>query len=301
MFAIHDLVAIGYFACLHLVLWASAPSAARDGCLLRVDLWLAALTASGLLARGAHRAHRLWAVLYRACLVGAVLDSYLMLRQLLPAVRSDVVDDSLLRLDLRLFGFEPALWLQRFNVAAVVEYFSFYYLSYFFIIAAFMVAMLWLRRPDRVTSEYAIGTMLVLMLGQLGYLLVPATGPIHHFADLFDGPVRGGVLWASIGQTVNSSGALKDVFPSLHTAIPCYYALFAWRQARQNRRWRPAAWLVSWFAAHIVISTMLLRWHYLIDVLAGLLLALLSWWLAARLAELDTARRQQHGLPAAWP
>ena len=43
-------------------------------------------------------------------------------------------------------------------------------------------------------------------------------------------------------------------------------------------------------------ATVVLRWHYAIDVVAGLALALGAHWAAPRLIELYQARREQIGL-----
>jgi membrane-associated phospholipid phosphatase len=49
-----------------------------------------------------------------------------------------------------------------------------------------------------------------------------------------------------------------------------------------------------------VIATMFLRWHYLIDVLAGLTLAFGGFLLAARLSSLEISYREENGLGPVW-
>ncbi|MBW2453800.1 MAG: phosphatase PAP2 family protein [Deltaproteobacteria bacterium] len=299
-FTLQDLIPLAYLALIRVLVWQAVPSPARALSAWRVDGCILALVGGALLCRGLVVAPRWRAVVYRLCLMAVVIESYLMLRDLLPLLRSDSFDQALLDLDLAVFGFEPAFWLERFNLRPVVEYFSFFYFSYFALVATYLVVMLWVLRPGRATSEYAIGSFLVLCLGQLGYLVVPGTGPIHHFADQFAAPVDGGFFWSCVTHTVAAGGALRDIFPSLHTAVPTWYALFSWTQARRDRRWRPAAVVCSWFALNIMLSTMVLRWHYLVDVIAGLALALLVSRVAPRLAAWEARRRQRLGLPAPW-
>jgi membrane-associated phospholipid phosphatase len=45
---------------------------------------------------------------------------------------------------------------------------------------------------------------------------------------------------------------------------------------------------------------MFLRWHYIIDVVAGLTLALSACLLAARISRREVARRQERGLQPVW-
>jgi predicted signal transduction protein with EAL and GGDEF domain len=58
---------------------------------------------------------------------------------------------------------------------------------------------------------------------------------------------------------------------------------------------------VAFFALNIVVATMFLRWHYVIDVIAGLLLAVFSHTLAVRLSEREHTRREALGLGPDWP
>lgn len=50
----------------------------------------------------------------------------------------------------------------------------------------------------------------------------------------------------------------------------------------------------------IIVSTMLLRWHYAVDVVAGLSLASAAGWLAPRLEAWEERRRAQWGFAAPW-
>jgi membrane-associated phospholipid phosphatase len=50
--------------------------------------------------------------------------------------------------------------------------------------------------------------------------------------------------------------------------------------------------LCSFFALNIILSTMVLRWHYLVDVIAGLGLALAVAVAAPRLAAWEARRRR---------
>jgi membrane-associated phospholipid phosphatase len=240
------------------------------------------------------------ASIYRASIVGVLVSSYLTLRDFLQLVRQDALDDVLVRADLALFGVEPALWLERFNRRPIVEWFSFFYFSYFAICGLYMLVVVWLTRPARRTTEFALGTLIVFGLGQLGYTAVPGYGPIKYLATQFHGGIDGGFFWGCVWGTVQAGGAMKDIFPSLHTATPLWFALFALHQARSDRRWLWPAGITAFFSANIIFSTMLLRWHYGVDVLAGLTLAIGASVLAPRLAALEEVWRRSAGLDGPW-
>jgi membrane-associated phospholipid phosphatase len=59
--------------------------------------------------------------------------------------------------------------------------------------------------------------------------------------------------------------------------------------------------VVAFVTTNIVIATMFLRWHYVIDVVAGLLLAAVAVTTAAAITRWELARRAELGLTNNWP
>src|SRR4051812_22625094 len=125
---LQDLALISYLLIVWKLIWSSAAGPEQDFCARRVYICLAIVLLGAWCARGQSGLPQgvRWLV-YRLGIAGVLLENYLMLRYLLPLVRPDQVDDGLYQLDLRLFGVEPALWLERFNQQPIVEYFAFFY------------------------------------------------------------------------------------------------------------------------------------------------------------------------------
>ena len=74
----------------------------------------------------------------------------------------------------------------------------------------------------------------------------------------------------------------KDCFPSGHVAV----AIVCWILARRIHR--PLGFVFGVVAAGVILSTVYLRYHYVVDVIAGALLAafaLTGWLRAPRPAE----------------
>jgi membrane-associated phospholipid phosphatase len=295
-FALQDGILLVYQGIVAGLAWGRGATEARMAACAMAALVLGCLAGRCEALPGGVRA-----ATYRLTLFGALVVNYVMLRDLLPTLRPDSVDAALLAIDVAALGAPPALWLERYNHELAVEWFSFFYLSYFALCAGYMLAVLWLMRPGRHTTEFVIGSIIVYCVGQLGYIAVPAYGPVRHLAPEFAGPVQGGLFWGWIQATVASYGALKDVFPSVHTAASAWFAIFAWRQASRDRRWTWPARATAFAAANIVISTLFLRWHYAVDVVAGLALAALADALSRRLSRLEEERRARAGggLPGA--
>ena len=301
IFAVQDILMLGYLLVVWRLVWGSTGRADQEECSRLVYLCLGVIVLGCWIARGTRAlpyAVR-WTV-YRLALAGVLLENYLMLRLLLPLVRPDQVDEELYQLDLKIFGVEPALWLERLNHRPIIEYFSFFYFSYFFICATYLITVVLLSKGSRRTAEFAIGTLFVFCFGQLGYMSVPAVGPIRYLVTSFHGPLDGGFFWGCVSRTVEAGSAMKDVFPSLHTAVPTWFTLFSFLQARTDPRWKWPARVMGFFAANIIFSTMLLRWHYAVDVVAGLCLATTARLLTPRIVLWEERLRARHGLSIPW-
>jgi hypothetical protein len=292
----HDWLAAGYASwLLGVAVWGQRAQEARlQQALLSVAV-LGVLLGfrSGLLGSNAGPI-----ALYRLSLLAAIQLPYFLLRDLIPAATSAVLDESLYRVDLALFGGEPSLWMDRLITPGRTEWFAFFYFSYFMVLAVHTLPILFLERRARLAQEFATGMVGVFALGQLCYFMVPGYGPYLHLADLYQNPLPVGFWMDLVLRTVQSGGALLDIFPSLHTAGPLYIALFSFRH-RALRPFRYTWPLVAFFSANIILATLYLRWHYGIDVLAGIALAAGWLHLAPRLVSWHRRRLVAPG--ASWP
>jgi membrane-associated phospholipid phosphatase len=227
---------------------------------------------------------------YHLLPIFAVLAVYFNLRSILPIINPVSYDAALHQLDVALFGLEPTLAIEPLSTPRVVEWFSFFYYSYFFLIASFIFVMVFTCSSDERLASFATGVLLVVGIGHYVYTLVPGVGPYAFLAHEYSGPLQGGPFYFLVLDTVGKAGAMRDIFPSLHTALPTYLSLFAWRY------YPKVAMLATVFACNIIGATIVLRWHYAVDVVAGLLLAVVSFMAAPRLVEAYQARRHLAGL-----
>lgn len=278
------------------ILAGSGPLQERAEQAVLIDLGLFAaglcVTRGGLVARDG----LLGATLYRLLGPVVLFMSYFQLRIILPTVSSAAYDHSIHALDLALFGVEPAVAWDRFVTPLATEWFSFFYLGYFGLLAVYLSLMTFLCRDAERLASFALGIFMLFTTGQLLYMVVPGYGPYAALAAHFTRPLEGPTFWPLVWETVSAGGAMKDIFPSLHTAVPTFFALFSFR----HRRTTALRWLwpvVALVASQIVLATMYLRWHYLIDVVAGLALAVAVDAISARVGRWEVARRERLGLP----
>jgi PAP2 superfamily len=195
--------------------------------------------------------------------------SFYALGAAVPLLGHPRVDGLLLSWDRAIFGQTPALawesWLHPWleDIAMAGYLFFFYYL-----IAG---PGHYCLRDLRLFRKCIVGLFTLYGLAFLGYTFVPAAGP--HVYMTFQTPLRGWLLDWTL-KPVNQGSNSLDVFPSVHVAASFYLLLFDWKHWRKRFWWVLVPCLILWF------STLYLRFHYLVDILAAIVVALIGWWTA---------------------
>ena len=90
----------------------------------------------------------------------------------------------------------------------------------------------------------------------------------------------------------------RNACPSLHAAFGVFTAGCAWELFQG---WRFSRWLIgiSWvWTAAVLLSTLLIKQHVFLDLLAGSLLGLMSWWFVGRMPNRTTAPANANGSSA---
>lgn len=299
--ALYDVVVAVYLAAIPAALAMTPASAVRDRVLHQHIVLLAVVVSFIIAARtDACQSSRFVGFGYRIALAGSMAATYVLLGDALPLLNSGVRDQELFLLDLDLFGVEPAILLQRWASPAVVDWFSAFYLSYFALLTMFLMPPVLFSKNERMSGELAVVVLLTCAVGQSLYVAVPGFGPLYATTEAFDGPLVGQWWFELMNGIVSGAGAKKDIFPSLHTATPAGLTIVAFRYRHGPlMRW---VWpLIPFATANIIIATLLLRWHYIIDVVAGLALAGTCAFIAAHATAWDIQRRRKGGILSAWP
>ena len=188
-------------------------------------------------------------------------------------VRHDC-DGQLIALDQRLFGFQASVAIQRFITPARTAWMEFAYF-YHILNIPLVGCFVYLCCPRGRFREMMNGLMVVTFLGLLGYVLVPAIGPLYSLHDFYTVSLSQPVaIFNQQLAFMDLARIHRDVFPSMHVAISFLVWLYAWRNSRA------LFWAVCPLILSLWVSTVYLRYHYLIDVGAGLLLAPASFFLA---------------------
>ena len=186
-------------------------------------------------------------------------------------------DQVLIQIDQWLFwGYHPLKLLEPLVTRAGVEFFTQVYISLYLVPLVSMIGFLH-QGKVRAFRNAILAFVLAFAIGWFGYLIVPAVGPFWEQRDLFAWDI-----WESDIRYARKHGTdhfSRATFPSLHTGLSVTGLLLVWRYTTYSL-YRMA--FTVWVAG-IVFSTLYLRWHYVIDVIAGIALAILVTYLAPRI------------------
>jgi membrane-associated phospholipid phosphatase len=198
------------------------------------------------------------------------------MRTAIPAVHPARLDAALLAIDERVLGATPALALEPWIRPWLTDLMS---VCYFLFLPYLAFSMLYyFLAPLPLAQRFWAGLFTLYGIGFLGYSLVPAAGPWVYIADRFSVPLTGSALTALNARLIGAGSNGVDVFPSLHCAVSTYCLLFDWRY----KRWRFAAYVVP--CVGLWLSTVYLRYHYAVDLLAGFALAAVALGVARHFA-----------------
>ena len=203
-------------------------------------------------------------------------------------------DTVLIALDQRLFGFQASVALQRFVSAPLTAWMQFAYAFHIWNIPL-VACFIYLYRPRVRFREMMCGLVVISFLGVLGYLLVPAIGPMYTLREQYTvGLSQPLEMFNRQMDFMDFARIQRDVFPSLHVGISFVVWLYAYGNSRR------LFWILMPLELSLWVSTVYLRYHYLVDCVAGFILAPASFglanWLFARFGDL----RLSVDLPEAW-
>ena len=197
---------------------------------------------------------------------------------LIASIRPTKFDPLLIAVDQALFGVHPTVWLERLITPLLTGLLQFAYISYYLIPVSLGVVLI-TRGRYREFEQVLFGILLCFYLSYIGYLLVPAVGPRFTLSHLQTADLLASPLIAKIQNTLNSLEKNKtDAFPSGHTAVSLMSLYYAW-QEREKKLFAVLLPMVT----GLIFATVYLRYHYVIDVIAGVALTgltiLLAPWL----------------------
>jgi membrane-associated phospholipid phosphatase len=209
-----------------------------------------------------------------------IIVIYESLGDLIQHLQPDV-DPWLIQIDFSIFGVQPTLWMEQWIVPWLTDILSLAYLSYYFLPVVLVVVLYLKGRTadlDRSFFVLAFG----YYVSFIGYILFPAVGPRYAMTHLYSVPLEGSFITDFVRDTLNALEHNKrDCMPSGHTQIVLIVLYLAHRYEKF------LFYLFLPVICALILSTLYLRYHYVIDLLAGMALAILCmifgpllhrWW-----------------------
>lgn len=192
---------------------------------------------------------------------GLVLAGYLGSSAVVEALGIPVESGRLLSLDRALFGETPAVTISAFRPAWLGEVLSAGYLTYLIYLHVVLCCLLVADVESRARWTHVLWG--AFAVGIAGYLLCPASSPNRAHPQLFALPVAGGAI-TRLNESLNAVAAARyDAFPSLHVLITL--AMLRMDLGENRRRF----WGMLGPSAVMIFSTLALRLHYAVDLLAS--------------------------------
>ncbi len=216
------------------------------------------------------------------CPVFAVPVFFMSLKGTVEGVNPTNWDLFLMNLDRKLFlGHYPVLLLERIYNPFLSELLQIAYVLYFII--PILLGALAYSKDEETFRKCAVSVMFTFYASYIGYFLVPAVGPRFAMAEMFTKEIRGLLLTPYIKHTLNVlEPTPHDCFPSGHTAVSVLCFMLSAKYKLKPK-------LFATLALGVVLATVYHRYHYVVDVIAGLILAFIGYlvggWIYRKWAE----------------
>jgi hypothetical protein len=278
----------------------------------RFGTWHPPLSAVGAALRERWSVRRIVAVTLALLAFFACYLAYRNIKSVAPLLRpGDLFDRQLLTFDRNLLGgSDPAQVLHDLlGTGLAAHALSGVYMLFFLFIPVSLAASLVFASDVRIGLFFTTALSLNWLIGAGSYLLLPSLGPFHAdpamFATLPDTTVAQLQTWL-IGQrhdflqNPGRPGSAQSIgaFASLHMSIYATGAIAAHLVALP-RRVTGILWLLTALTA---MSTIYFGWHYLLDDVGGIAIALVSLALARGLTGFDLrTARERRRMPATAP
>jgi hypothetical protein len=221
--------------------------------------------------------------------VATVCTLYTVLGRLGVVAMPYLADAALARADHWLLGFDPSLAIQPFQTPARVEFFSLFYAAFipYIYLSLFLGCV---GKPPLERDQYLTGWVFTYAISYLGYIFVPAHGPGVYEADQYRVALEGGFFYRLVMLGNEATGGMQGVFPSLHVGCSVYLCL---SDLRKNLL-RGLTYLP--IVALIYVATIFLRYHYIVDLIAGTIIPIVCIVLGERVVNRWARSREAAGL-----
>lgn len=177
------------------------------------------------------------------------------------------------RIEEGLFATQPSYWFAQIcnsNIFAELMYFG--YFSYYLLLAGIPLYF-YFKRETKTAEQLVFMLSNSFLIYYILFIILPVAGPQFYFTDWVIIP--GGYLFGPIMKTIQANGeAPTAAFPSSHVSICLMVLMFCYKYSRK------LLMVIIPIATLLILSTVYIRAHYVIDVIAAIALTPLIYYIS---------------------
>jgi membrane-associated phospholipid phosphatase len=225
-------------------------------------VWLA-----GMAARSANRAVQFLRHWFSLALYIFFFEE---LRGWVHAIFPGWFDGWLIQFDCNFAGVHPAAWMARFANPLLNDFMQFSYMTYFLYLVI-LPAILYTQGKRAAFWTVMVSTAIAHYSVYVIAILFPVESPYFALASLHLAPLTGGGFTTTIEFIERFGRVHGAAFPSAHVAG----SMVALLAARRYKPW--LFWISLPFFFSMCVATVYGRYHYVADVLAGIVVGAIGW------------------------
>jgi membrane-associated phospholipid phosphatase len=226
-----------------------------------------------------------WRILHYWYIAPLILFTFKEIYFMIKPIRKHDYDYLFIEIDRMIFGGDPTVFMYQFANPVITEILQIVYGLFYFL--PIILALFLLKYKRYLAVDFTVFSVVYgFYLSYLGYFALPGVGPrftLHDF-ELLNTELPGLFLTNYLRELTNIGESIptgtpnplevvqRDIFPSGHTMITLIVMYLALRfRSKVNYFLIPVGTL-------LIISTVYLRYHYVIDLVGGAAFAAFSLW-----------------------
>ncbi len=184
-------------------------------------------------------------------------------------------DQQIIVFEKSLLGVTPTIWLQSWLNPILNEWMMFGYGSYYPLVAASALIYFFAKR-DRELAELVWAQGVAFFISYLGFMIYPVQGPRYELAAMYNVSIDGFILVPLIATIMKTGAIHGGCMPSSHVAAGVVSFVYLWRYNRK------LGYILLPIIITLCLGTVYGRFHYVSDVVVGLVVAVFALWLVGK-------------------
>jgi len=231
---------------------------------------------------------RLWHFLRYWYIVMGLPFFYWDIGSVIHGIHPHLFDNVILKFEMSLFGTLPNVWLQQFIRPLLTEIMQICY-SVYWITIPLGGAVFYFKKEYRHFEYLLFYVTLTFYISYAIFILFPVAGPRFALADQITVTYQGIFLADFLRQFMNKVAFQGGAFPSSHVGVALVILIYIWH-------FHPRQALRLFLPLFIALScaTIYGQYHYVTDVLVGIIMGLIIGFWGARKSKIQLAEQSKH-------